>query len=334
MVQRPPDQPVRTEFPAQRPQRSPRPITEQGVGDSLRSAKPRNNAPHGRNFNLSGGIPYKEDFCLAEPLPHGDPTSIYRDAGPLPLQRREIFLFQKQLDAAFRFFAAALSDDPKRPPVMAFRDQPVEVGRIIRRKPDACGVRRIISWQSDQSLHQRNRFYRRPTCGSRHAACRAVGANHMLSVELITKPGLLDLQPDTAAIRSHSHEPGGERKGGAGALRLTGKRRNQPGSFDNQIRISERYLRRTAVSEQFKAANLVADAAVSLPVHLMPEMMGNDKRTRRRVETRPSLNNMNFAARLREPACGVQPGGGSADYNHFTAIPLVRGAMKVFFHSE
>jgi len=62
------------------------------------------------------------------------------------------------------------------------------------------------------------------------------------------------------------------------------QRRNQARALNDEVGLSERDLRRTAISKELEAANLVDDAFARRSSHLLAEVICNDQGAPRRLK--------------------------------------------------
>src|SRR5581483_7663014 len=162
---------------------------------------------------------------------------------------------------------------------------------------------------------------------------RAVGADHLLRVQLFALSALLDFELHARRVGRHAKEAGIEEERRSGLPGLSRERGNQSSTLDDQIGLTQSDLRGTAISEQLKSVNFVANAGGGIAIHLAVEMVSDDEGTRSGIEIGPRVENADAAAALGEPGSGIQSGGGSTDDDDFPAFPFVQRLLKWFVHS-
>jgi len=101
-------------------------------------------------------------------------------------------------------------------------------------------------------------------------------------------------------------------------------------AFDDEIGLVKRDLGRASVREQFEAPNLVDDAGCGDVAELFAKMMGDNQRTRRRVETALRIEDANVVP-SGSHLCGGHESGRGAANNYYAAVFFVR---LVLVHSS
>src|SRR5579859_5908618 len=168
--------------------------------DSQRSPKSRYDSADGRNFHLRRRIPNKIDFAIAYSPPHGHPLLINRYPRPLPLHRLQLLFLEEPLKTLLRV-PSRLADNSQSPAFGRFRNQPIEIRYIVRYEPHARRVRRILFWQSDDSLDQGDGLERRPTSAARHSAGSAIRSHNVLRMEFLATSGGVNFNAQSPGIR-------------------------------------------------------------------------------------------------------------------------------------
>src|ERR1700731_5248814 len=179
MVQRPANQPVRSQFTPQGGRLVALAILQEGLRDAERAAKAGNDSSDGRNFYLRGRIPHQIAFAVPDLPPYRNPAAIDRDPRALPFERLQMLFFEEAFETSLRV-AAVLADHAERAAFRRFGDQPIKIGRIIRYEPDAGRIRRTIFRQGHDGLNGGHGFDRGPAGSAPHAAPRAPRAHPTL----------------------------------------------------------------------------------------------------------------------------------------------------------
>src|SRR5882762_545668 len=100
-MERAANQPVRTEFLAQSSKLPALAILQQGLCHAERASKSRDDASHGRDLHLSGGIPYQINFSIRDLPAHRHPLSIDWNARTLPFERLQTLLLEESYETPF-----------------------------------------------------------------------------------------------------------------------------------------------------------------------------------------------------------------------------------------
>src|SRR5260370_28278069 len=94
-----------------------------------RAAKPGNDAPHGRNFDLRRGVPNQVNLAVPDLPPHRHPAAIDRDARTLPFEWFDMLFFEEAFEATFRG-ATGLADHAPRAAFGCFTPPALKSARI------------------------------------------------------------------------------------------------------------------------------------------------------------------------------------------------------------
>src|SRR5690348_11059789 len=248
---------------------------------------------------------------------HGNPSAINGNTRALPFQRFQLFLLEEILEAAFRV-AAVLANDAERGAIPRFRNQPIEVRRVVGHKPDARGIRRTIFGEPDDGLHKRNGLNRRPAGSASDAARRTVCADEAVGMQFFALAAAFNFETQTTFIRRNPEKTGVKRERSSSLLSLTRESGNQPRTLDNQVRLLEGNLRGTAVGEKFKAADFVDDAVLGHRRHLCAEMIRNNQSAGRRLQPWFGFQYANRAPAAGYAGGGKESGCGSSDNNNLS----------------
>src|SRR5580700_3165780 len=205
MMERPPDQPVCAELPAQCHQFPVPPAAQDRLRDSERSAQSRHDSADRRHLHLCRRITYQIYLAISDAPTHRHPTTIDRYARPLPFERLHVSLLEKPRKTLLRV-AAFLADDSERASLGGLWDQPIKVWRIVRNEPNAGGVRRMILWQANDGLHERHRFDGRPAGAASHAAGSAVRSDYAIRMQFLALPRRIDFHAQAAPVRNESQK--------------------------------------------------------------------------------------------------------------------------------
>src|SRR5262249_24382908 len=155
----------------------------------------------------------------------------------LKANRVELF----SLEEAFKDAASARSifaDKAERTPTIGFRNEPVEIRRVVGNEPDAYGSGRIVGREPDDGLDERHGRCAPPAGGFGDVAARAVRANIGVRFANLaaTSAGGVFSDHTNAAIRTfEADELAREVDGNSRGLCLCGEAANQGGAFNDEV---------------------------------------------------------------------------------------------------
>src|SRR5580658_2792014 len=130
MMQGPANQPVRPQLTSQSGQFLASALPQDGLPDAEGSTQPCHDAANGRHFNLRRRIPNQIYLAISNAPSDGYPTSIYRNARPLPFQGFHLFFFQEPRKTLLGV-SAVFTNNSEGPPLGGFGNQPIEIRRIV-----------------------------------------------------------------------------------------------------------------------------------------------------------------------------------------------------------
>jgi len=139
-AQRATHQTVPVELPSEPPKRAAGPAMENRLRDTERTAEAGDNAADGRDLDMRRGVTHQIDVGVSHPPFCRYPPGVAGNAGRLKPERLEVMALEKALETAPGIWAV-FADQPQRAVRGRLRNQPVEVGRLVRMKPDP---RRVV----------------------------------------------------------------------------------------------------------------------------------------------------------------------------------------------
>lgn len=152
MVEGAADEPVGAEFTAQGEEFGATAGLQNGLGDAEGAAEAGDDAAHGRDFDLGGGVADEINMAVADALSNGDPLAIDGNARALPLEGLEMFFFKEAFEAALGV-ASLFADHAKSGAFGVFRDEPIKIRSVVGDEPNASGIGGAILGQADDGLH-------------------------------------------------------------------------------------------------------------------------------------------------------------------------------------
>src|SRR5579863_3053343 len=125
---------MRTQFAAQSRKLSFSSLLQDGLANSERPSQAGDDATDRGHFDLRCCIADEVNVAVAYAPLHRNPAAINRDTRTLPIQRIELFFFEKALET-FLGVAAVFADDSQSAAVRRLRNQPVEIRRVVGHEP-------------------------------------------------------------------------------------------------------------------------------------------------------------------------------------------------------
>src|SRR6516225_423843 len=275
-MQRSTNQPVGSQFPAERAQFAPT-LSQDRVGDAPGATKSRHDSTDRGYFHLRGGVPYQVDFAVSHFPVDGNPLPVHRDSRTLPLERLESLPCEEPVEGALGV-PALLANHAERCAHGRLWNQPVKVWRVIGNKPDPRGVWRAILRQPYKGLYQRHSLYRWPTRRPGHAAHRSVRAHQAPGMQFHSPPTLISLHAQAGAIWRQAHETRVVLDSRSRPFGFRRKIADKPRALDDQVGPLQRDRRRTSVGKQFQATNFVHDACTAGSIYLSAKVVRDDQR--------------------------------------------------------
>ena len=175
---------------------------------------------------------------------------------------------------------ACFANQTESAPPRGLGNQPVEIRRVRRNKPDSDRIRRHILRQRDDCLNERSRCGLGPSSGFSDAAERAVAANDRVRGDaFLLACGLtLEFERDSIAICCQAAELAPHLEPSAELLSLLGEAANQVRTFDDQIRLIQADGCGAAISEEFKLTDFIDYASCSSASKNILHSLSDDQR--------------------------------------------------------